>query len=94
MIIFRWKVKILYIKTIISKFKQFLWNENGELPAENKKFGNKTRSTSIRSFKFIINEKEKRKDKTPFLILLIATTAAEIQHRSSIRKTWGNESRS
>ncbi|XP_010173072.1 beta-1,3-galactosyltransferase 2, partial [Antrostomus carolinensis] len=49
-------------------------------------------STSTWSFKFIINEKEKCKDKTPFLILLIATTAAEIQHRSSIRKTWGNES--
>ncbi|NXW49877.1 B3GT2 galactosyltransferase, partial [Nyctiprogne leucopyga] len=60
--------------------------------AENKKFGNKTRSTSTWSFKFMINEKEKCKDKTPFLILLIATTAAEIQHRSSIRKTWGNES--
>ncbi|XP_075365264.1 LOW QUALITY PROTEIN: beta-1,3-galactosyltransferase 2-like [Mycteria americana] len=50
------------------------------------------RSTSTWSFKFIINEKEKCKDKTPFLILLISTTAAEIQHRSSIRKTWGNES--
>ncbi|NXE80050.1 B3GT2 galactosyltransferase, partial [Cochlearius cochlearius] len=59
---------------------------------ENEKFGNKTRSTSTQSFKFIINEKEKCKDKTPFLVLLIATTAAEIQHRSSIRKTWGNES--
>ncbi|NWR77765.1 B3GT2 galactosyltransferase, partial [Centropus unirufus] len=58
---------------------------------ENKKFGNKTRSTS-KSFKFIINEKDKCKDKTPFLILLIATTAAEILHRNSIRKAWGNES--
>uniref|UniRef100_A0A8C8A515 Hexosyltransferase n=1 Tax=Otus sunia TaxID=257818 RepID=A0A8C8A515_9STRI len=78
-------------KNSISNFKLFLWKENGELPAENEKFGNKTRSTSRWSFKFIINEKEKCKDKTPFLILLIATTAAEIQHRSSIRKTWGNE---
>ncbi|NXE07896.1 B3GT2 galactosyltransferase, partial [Lophotis ruficrista] len=59
---------------------------------ENEKFGNKTRSTSTQSFKFIINEKEKCKDKTPFLILLIATTAAEIQQRISIRKAWGNES--
>ncbi|XP_009638600.1 beta-1,3-galactosyltransferase 2-like [Egretta garzetta] len=79
-------------KTIISNSKQFLWEKNGELPAENEKFGNKTRSTSTQSFKFIINEKEKCKDKTPFLVLLIATTAAEIQRRSSIRNTWGNES--
>ncbi|XP_054689701.1 beta-1,3-galactosyltransferase 2-like, partial [Grus americana] len=71
---------------------RILWKENGELPAENEKCGNKTRSTSIQSFKFIINEKEKCKDKTPFLILLIATTAAEIQHRRTIRKTWGSES--
>ncbi|NXJ94873.1 B3GT2 galactosyltransferase, partial [Corythaixoides concolor] len=59
---------------------------------ENEKFGNKNRSTSTRSFQFIINEKEKCKDKTPFLVLLIASTAAEIPHRISIRKTWGNES--
>ncbi|KFV21994.1 Beta-1,3-galactosyltransferase 2, partial [Tauraco erythrolophus] len=59
---------------------------------ENETSGNKNRSTSTQSFKFIINEKEKCKDKTPFLILLIATTAAEIPHRSSIRRTWGNES--
>ncbi|NXV51327.1 B3GT2 galactosyltransferase, partial [Uria aalge] len=55
-------------------------------------FGNKTRSTSTQSFKFIINEKEKCKDKEPFLVLLIATRAAEIQLRDSIRKAWGNES--
>ncbi|NWS66068.1 B3GT2 galactosyltransferase, partial [Crotophaga sulcirostris] len=44
------------------------------------------------SFEFIINEKEKCKDKTPFLILLISTTAAEILLRNSIRKSWGDES--
>ncbi|NXC22189.1 B3GT2 galactosyltransferase, partial [Corythaeola cristata] len=59
---------------------------------ENEKFENKNRSTSTLSFQFIINEKEKCKDKTPFLVLLIASTAAEISHRSSIRKSWGNES--
>ncbi|XP_009969634.3 beta-1,3-galactosyltransferase 2-like [Tyto alba] len=79
-------------KNIISSFKKFLWKESGKLPAENEKFENKTRSTSRWPFKFIINEEEKCKDKTPFLVLLIATTAAEIQHRSSIRRTWGNES--
>ncbi|NXW99111.1 B3GT2 galactosyltransferase, partial [Larus smithsonianus] len=59
---------------------------------ENEKFGNKPRSTSTWSFKFIINEKEKCKAKKPFLVLLIATTAAEVQLRHSIRKAWGNES--
>ncbi|KGL99492.1 Beta-1,3-galactosyltransferase 2, partial [Charadrius vociferus] len=62
------------------------------LPVENEKNGNKTRSISTQSFQFIINEKDKCKDKTPFLILLIATTAAEINHRNSIRNSWGNES--
>ncbi|XP_010022998.1 PREDICTED: beta-1,3-galactosyltransferase 2-like [Nestor notabilis] len=79
-------------KNIIENLNKFLWEENGELPAEKVKIENKNRSASTWSFKFIINEKEKCKDKTPFLILLIATTAAEIQRRSSIRKTWGNES--
>jgi len=77
-------------KNIIWKFNQFLWKENGELPAENEKFGNKRRSTSTPLFKFIISKKEKCKDKMPFLLLLITTTAAEIQHWRSIRKTWGN----
>ncbi|NXC03390.1 B3GT2 galactosyltransferase, partial [Orthonyx spaldingii] len=43
------------------------------------------------SFTFIINEEEKCKDKTPFLVLLISTTATELQHRNAIRKSWGNE---
>ncbi|NXS88022.1 B3GT2 galactosyltransferase, partial [Erpornis zantholeuca] len=42
-------------------------------------------------FTFIINEEEKCKDKAPFLVLLILTTAAELQHRNAIRKTWGNQ---
>ncbi|NWV58637.1 B3GT2 galactosyltransferase, partial [Malurus elegans] len=58
---------------------------------ENEKFENKTTPTSTQSFTFIINEEEKCKDKTPFLVLLIPTRAAEIQHRNSIWKSWGNE---
>ncbi|RMC08392.1 hypothetical protein DUI87_14636 [Hirundo rustica rustica] len=66
--------------------------ENGELPPENERSGNKTpRPTTTQSFTFIINEEEKCKDKTPFLVLLISTTAAELQHRNAIRKSWGNE---
>ncbi|NXW69022.1 B3GT2 galactosyltransferase, partial [Hirundo rustica] len=59
---------------------------------ENERSGNKTpRPTTTQSFTFIINEEEKCKDKTPFLVLLISTTAAELQHRNAIRKSWGNE---
>ncbi|NWX36027.1 B3GT2 galactosyltransferase, partial [Notiomystis cincta] len=47
--------------------------------------------TPAQSFTFIINEEEKCKDKTPFLVLLISTTAAELLHRSAIRKSWGDE---
>ncbi|NXS31143.1 B3GT2 galactosyltransferase, partial [Pomatostomus ruficeps] len=62
------------------------------LSPENEKSGNKATPASARSFTFIINEEEKCKDKTPFLVLLISTTAAELQHRNSIRNSWGNES--
>ncbi|NXH95114.1 B3GT2 galactosyltransferase, partial [Pachycephala philippinensis] len=43
------------------------------------------------SFSFIINEEEKCKDKTPFLVLLVSTTAAELHYRKAIRESWGNE---
>ncbi|KAG6933767.1 beta-1,3-galactosyltransferase 2 [Chelydra serpentina] len=43
-------------------------------------------------FRFVINERDKCNERTPFLILLIATKADEKQHREAIRKTWGNES--
>lgn len=79
-------------KNIISNFKKIVWKKIGNLPVENEKNGNKNRSASTQSFKFIINEKDKCKDETPFLILLIATTAAEIHLRHSIRNSWGNES--
>ncbi|NXY62033.1 B3GT2 galactosyltransferase, partial [Callaeas wilsoni] len=58
---------------------------------ENEKSGNKATPTPTQSFTFIINEEEKCKDKTPFLVLLISTTAAELLHRNAIRKTWANK---
>ncbi|NXR95009.1 B3GT2 galactosyltransferase, partial [Hypocryptadius cinnamomeus] len=51
----------------------------------------KATPTPTQSFTFIINEEEKCKDRTPFLVLLISTTAAEVQLRSAIRKSWGSE---
>ncbi|XP_038614531.1 beta-1,3-galactosyltransferase 2-like [Tachyglossus aculeatus] len=48
--------------------------------------------TYHRPYKFLINEEDKCKDKSPFLVLLICTKASEKEHRDSIRKTWGNES--
>ncbi|NXK61581.1 B3GT2 galactosyltransferase, partial [Sylvietta virens] len=51
----------------------------------------KASPTLTHSFTFIINEEEKCKDKTPFLVLLISTRAAELQHRNAIRRSWGKE---
>ncbi|NXQ30665.1 B3GT2 galactosyltransferase, partial [Alaudala cheleensis] len=59
----------------------------------NEKSGNKSTPTRspTHSFTFLINEAEKCKDKTPFLVLLISTRAAELQLRSAIRQSWGDE---
>ncbi|NWZ38504.1 B3GT2 galactosyltransferase, partial [Brachypodius atriceps] len=58
---------------------------------ENEKSGNKATPTPTEPFTFIINEEEKCKGQTPFLVVLISTTAAELQRRNAIRKSWGNE---
>lgn len=79
------------LKKIVTNSKQISGKENGELPPENKKSGIKATPNLTQSFTFIINEEEKCKDKTPFLVLLILTTATELQQRSAIRKSWGNE---
>ncbi|KAM4640647.1 beta-1,3-galactosyltransferase 2-like [Discoglossus pictus] len=44
----------------------------------------------IRSYPYLLNEPVKCKKKTPFLILLIATVARDVEHRQAIRMTWGN----
>ncbi|KAI1236600.1 hypothetical protein IHE44_0014853 [Lamprotornis superbus] len=95
------KVKDLYdlhkesekslLKKILTNFKQVSGKENGEPPPENEKSVNKATPTPTQSFTFLINEEEKCKDKTPFLVLLIATRAAELPHRSAIRRSWGSE---
>ncbi|XP_041335513.1 beta-1,3-galactosyltransferase 2-like [Pyrgilauda ruficollis] len=76
---------------IFTNFKQISGKENRELPPENEQSGNKATPTPTQSSAFIINEAEKCKDRTPFLVLLISTTAAEVQRRSAIRKSWGSE---
>ncbi|XP_074076992.1 beta-1,3-galactosyltransferase 1-like [Macrotis lagotis] len=43
-------------------------------------------------YKFLIQEEDKCKNTTPFLVFLICTTEHEKLRRNSIRKTWGNES--
>ncbi|CAN8217768.1 unnamed protein product [Coccothraustes coccothraustes] len=79
------------LRRIFLNFKQIFGKENGELPPENEKCGNKAAPTPPQPFAFIINEEEKCKDRTPFLVLLIATTAGELQHRNAIRRSWGRE---
>lgn len=45
-------------------------------------------------FSYTINEPDKcvQKTKAPFLVLLIATEARQVEARNAIRQTWGNES--
>ncbi|CAH2311869.1 beta-1,3-galactosyltransferase 2-like, partial [Pelobates cultripes] len=45
----------------------------------------------INLHQYIINEPDKCKDQNPFLIILIATIAKEVEQRQVIRKTWANE---
>ncbi|XP_075471638.1 beta-1,3-galactosyltransferase 2-like [Ascaphus truei] len=46
---------------------------------------------NINSFPYIINEPDKCKENSPFLIILISTVAGDIEKRDAIRITWGNE---
>ncbi|XP_066548192.1 beta-1,3-galactosyltransferase 2 [Amia ocellicauda] len=43
-------------------------------------------------YRYIINEPDKCKDSSPFLILLIAAEPRQIEARNAIRQTWGNDS--
>ncbi|XP_059710468.1 beta-1,3-galactosyltransferase 2-like [Haemorhous mexicanus] len=76
---------------IFPNFKQISGKESGELPPENEQSGNKATPAVTQPFAFLINEEEKCKDRTPFLVLLISTTAAELQRRDAIRGSWGRE---
>ncbi|XP_030809460.1 LOW QUALITY PROTEIN: beta-1,3-galactosyltransferase 2-like [Camarhynchus parvulus] len=105
------------LRKLSTNFKQISGKQNGELPPENEKSGNKATPTPeneksgnkatptpeneksgnkamptpTRPFAFIINEEEKCKGRTPFLVLLISTTAAEVERRNAIRRSWGSE---
>ncbi|XP_036610178.1 beta-1,3-galactosyltransferase 2-like [Trichosurus vulpecula] len=43
-------------------------------------------------YTFLIQEEDKCKNTTPFLVFLICTTEGQKSRRDNIRKTWGNES--
>ncbi|XP_073498654.1 beta-1,3-galactosyltransferase 2-like [Phyllobates terribilis] len=73
-------------------------NEHGFMWIEKEHFrtpSNPSSSTlgyiDIKSYPYIMNEPNKCKVKSPFLIFLIATIASEIENREAIRKTFGNE---
>ncbi|XP_066453225.1 beta-1,3-galactosyltransferase 2-like [Eleutherodactylus coqui] len=46
---------------------------------------------NIRSYPYIINESNKCKEESPFLIVLIATIASEVENRRAIRATFGKK---
>ncbi|XP_068129590.1 beta-1,3-galactosyltransferase 1-like [Hyperolius riggenbachi] len=43
-------------------------------------------------YKFLINQPDKCKDRTPFLIMLVMGKVHDLEARHTIRATWGNES--
>ncbi|XP_068128300.1 beta-1,3-galactosyltransferase 2-like [Hyperolius riggenbachi] len=43
-------------------------------------------------YEFLINQPDKCKDRTPFLVILISGRLNELEARHAIRATWGNES--
>ncbi|XP_068129591.1 beta-1,3-galactosyltransferase 2-like [Hyperolius riggenbachi] len=43
-------------------------------------------------YEFLINQPDKCKDRTPFLVILISGRLNELEARNAIRATWGNES--
>ncbi|XP_072276204.1 beta-1,3-galactosyltransferase 2-like [Pyxicephalus adspersus] len=47
---------------------------------------------NINYYPYIINEPNKCKTVSPFLVLIIATVATDVEKREAIRQTWGNES--
>ncbi|XP_059416761.1 beta-1,3-galactosyltransferase 1-like [Carassius carassius] len=60
--------------------------------SKNDTFSNiRTRTLNPHNFKFLINEPNKCKSTTPFLVLLISTNHKEFDARQAIRETWGDE---
>ncbi|XP_074932264.1 LOW QUALITY PROTEIN: beta-1,3-galactosyltransferase 2-like [Phalacrocorax aristotelis] len=43
-------------------------------------------------YRFLLNEPDKCRNETPFLVLLVVTEPGDIRARDAIRQTWGNES--
>ncbi|KAM9115599.1 beta-1,3-galactosyltransferase 2-like isoform 2-T2 [Pangshura tecta] len=44
------------------------------------------------SYRFLLNEPDKCRERAPFLVLLVVTEPTDIVVRNAIRQTWGNES--
>ncbi|CAM4603987.1 unnamed protein product [Caretta caretta] len=81
----------IFLRSNVSSFRQFLLNRKiGGLTVNAAPFA--TESNDTQPFRFVVNETDKCNERTPCLILLIATKADEKQHREAVRKTWGNES--
>ncbi|XP_038269979.1 beta-1,3-galactosyltransferase 2-like [Dermochelys coriacea] len=81
----------IFQRSNVFSFRQSLLNRKiGGLTVNAAPFATELNDTQ--PFRFVINERDKCNERTPFLILLITTKADEKQHREAIRKTWGNES--
>lgn len=78
-------------KESISSLPGGLRSENAMATIVEGKLGGRT---SPGPFPYTINEPDKciQNRQAPFLVLLIATEARQVEARSAIRQTWGNES--
>lgn len=87
---------------VTSQDKQGLSSQQADRSSENTLAANASQmderdpsgSTTQGPFPFIINEPDKCSENSPapFLVLLIATEARQVEARNAIRQTWGNES--
>lgn len=69
----------------------FQWNEKGRNITPSTTTASSLDFINIESFPYIINEPNKCKDKSPFLIFLIETIASEVENRRAIRTTYANK---
>ena len=62
---------------------------NSSLSEEMKAAGS---TLPLEPYEYILNEPNKCRDVTPFLVLLVSTEPEQREARDAIRQTWGNES--
>lgn len=88
------------LKPVVN-LSSFPGEDGGVVGLENSLGANSSLSEEMRAagstlllepYEYILNEPNKCRDHTPFLVLLVATEPGQREARDAIRQTWGNES--